>query len=162
MSLKVNQYARIARGGNGRPGPAAAGRGPEGRGRAGRKKNLRRPWQAEWSELIVGKRIAAIRRRGKWIVVETGKPRLIVHLGMTGQLTVHKPTEPVSDHTHLVFDLSGRRELRFRDSRRFGSADVFANDVEANDYLAKPPRAGAVRTRPNRISDRGDSRRFAR
>jgi len=120
-------------------------------------KNLRRPWQAEWSELILGKRIDAIRRRGKWIVVElsviretkssderprarlrlAANPRLILHLGMTGQLTVHQPTEPLKDHTHLIFELGRGHELRFRDVRRFGSADVFVNEAEANAYLAE-------------------------
>ncbi len=118
-------------------------------------KNLRRPWNPEWTAVIVGKRIDAIRRRGKWIVVElvsretkssaraatarlrlaANQPRLILHLGMTGQLTVHRAVEPVKDHTHLIFALDEDRELRFRDVRRFGSADVFASEAEATAYL---------------------------
>ena len=118
-------------------------------------KNLRRAWQAGWSELIVGKHVDAILRRGKWIVVDlvrretessahaatarlrlaANQPRLVLHLGMTGQLTVHKSDEPVKDHTHLIFALDEGRELRFRDVRRFGSADVLASAAEATAYL---------------------------
>ena len=55
-------------------------------------RTLRRPWRGEWSARLAGESIAAVRRRGKWIVVvlESGA-FLVVHLGMTGQLTVVDP-----------------------------------------------------------------------
>ena len=34
------------------------------------KKKLRKPWDAAWNALVAGCRIDAIRRRGKWIVIE--------------------------------------------------------------------------------------------
>jgi formamidopyrimidine-DNA glycosylase len=91
------------------------------------RKALRRPWSAEWSTRLAGGRVEAVGRRGKWIVLDVeGVGHLVVHLGMTGQLTVVDATEPRAAHTHLVFGLDSGRELRFRDVRRFGSATLFA------------------------------------
>ena len=45
---------------------------------------------------------------------------LIIHLGMTGQLTVRHPGDPVAAHTHVFFALDDGRELRYTDIRRFG------------------------------------------
>jgi formamidopyrimidine-DNA glycosylase len=106
-------------------------------------RNLRKPWRPEWADLLQGKTVEAVRRRGKWIVLDlAGDLHLVMHLGMTGQLTETDATAPVADHTHLVIDLqqpgAGRgsrpkRQLRFRDIRRFGSATLFssADAVEA-------------------------------
>jgi formamidopyrimidine-DNA glycosylase len=45
---------------------------------------------------------------------------LIIHLGMTGQLTVIHSSESVAPHTHVFFVLDDGRELRYTDIRRFG------------------------------------------
>jgi len=86
------------------------------------------------SEKVPGSTIERIRRHGKFIVMElarcggsardSGSPqsslRLIVHLGMTGQLLVATSGAPVGTHTHVFFALDNGRELRYRDIRRFG------------------------------------------
>lgn len=102
----------------------------------GRKK-LRRRWSAKWHSVVVSKTIAAISRRGKWICIDVSGPRLLIHLGMTGQLTVAPSREPRQNHTHLIFPLDdGESELRFRDVRRFGSASVFADEPSLNQFFA--------------------------
>ncbi len=74
------------------------------------------------------RRVEGVRRRGKWILVDLrGEQVLRVHLGMTGQFTVVAAAEPEPDHLHLVFALDNGTELRFRDPRRFGSAELFAD-----------------------------------
>jgi formamidopyrimidine-DNA glycosylase len=91
------------------------------------RRPLRRRWRALWGPELVGKRVQDVRRRGKWIVLCLAeKYHLVVHLGMTGQLTVVPAKTPVKNHTHLLFSLNGGRQLRFRDVRRFGSATLFA------------------------------------
>jgi formamidopyrimidine-DNA glycosylase len=103
--------------------------------RRGRRK-LRRPWQAEWDGLLVGRTVSAVGRQGKWIVVALADGRrLVVHLGMTGQLTVADAAAPRQDHTHLVLALDDGRELRFRDVRRFGCALLFATDIELGTFF---------------------------
>ncbi len=100
---------------------------------------LRRPWQSCWADQVVGARIVEIRRRGKWLIVDLSTTgRLLVHLGMTGQLTVAPTTSPRLEHTHLVFPLDGAaEELRFRDIRRFGSVTWFASEQGLDGFLSQ-------------------------
>jgi formamidopyrimidine-DNA glycosylase len=102
------------------------------------KRKLRRPWKRDWAARLVGAAVEGVRRRGKWIVLDLGAgPRLVVHLGMTGQFTVAPVAEPVLDHTHLVFELDGgTHQLRFRDARRFGSVELFADETAVRAFLA--------------------------
>lgn len=99
-------------------------------------RNLRRPWKAAWTKHVVGRPIESLKRRGKWIAVGLTDSALLLHLGMTGQLTVHAAGEPRADHTHLVYALDNGHEWRFRDVRRFGSADWFATPGELDAFLA--------------------------
>jgi formamidopyrimidine-DNA glycosylase len=93
--------------------------------RAG-KHRLRRPWSPAWNKVLTGRQVEGISRRGKWIVLFLqGGPQLVIHLGMTGQLTVVPSNEKVLRHTHLVVELEDARQLRFRDVRRFGGATLF-------------------------------------
>jgi formamidopyrimidine-DNA glycosylase len=91
------------------------------------RKALRRRWSRTWQPQLLGKRVAAIQRRGKWILLDLGEPWLLVHLGMTGQFTVAAAELPRDTHTHIVFTLDDTNELRFRDIRRFGSVSLYAN-----------------------------------
>ncbi len=83
-------------------------------------------------ERVPGSLIRAVRRHGKFLILELetgaadggGAARaellLVIHLGMTGQLTVVAAETEVKPHTHVFFMLDDRRELRFCDPRRFG------------------------------------------
>jgi formamidopyrimidine-DNA glycosylase len=88
---------------------------------------LRHPWRPEWTDRLLGQRVNFLQRHGKWITsMLASGDYLVFHLGMTGQLTVVDAREPLATHTHLVFGLEqGHRQLRFRDIRRFGSAQLF-------------------------------------
>jgi formamidopyrimidine-DNA glycosylase len=99
--------------------------------RAGRR-SLRNRWSKAWKPRLVGSSITAVRRRGKWILIDLD-PRglLVLHLGMTGQLTVVRRDAAAENHTHLVFALDdGNHELRFRDVRRFGSATFHSDESD--------------------------------
>jgi formamidopyrimidine-DNA glycosylase len=100
---------------------------------------LRRPWSRAWAGSLLGRRIAAVSRRGKWIVLDlAGGGHLVFHLGMTGQLTVADAAGPPADHTHLVFGLDeGATELRFRDARRFGSATWFGTRAAVDAFFER-------------------------
>jgi len=98
---------------------------------------LRKTWSAEWEPLLTGQTVAALHRRGKWILVELGGGAfLMVHLGMTGQFTVRAADVPGETHTHLVFPLDNAHELRFRDVRRFGSVTYFADRPTWETFLS--------------------------
>ena len=99
---------------------------------------LRKPWMRGWSRRLRGRRVEAVRRRGKWIVLDLDDgARLVFHLGMTGRLTVTPADAPIQDHTHLILDLGGTAEqLRFRDVRRFGSATWFRDEGSLEAFFA--------------------------
>jgi formamidopyrimidine-DNA glycosylase len=79
---------------------------------------------------LVGARITAVRRHGKYLLLDTDRPAsMLVHLGMTGRLRIHRKVEPRAAHTHVVLGL-GQRELRFIDARRFGQFDVVVRGKE--------------------------------
>ena len=66
---------------------------------------------------LQGKRIAAIKRYGKFIVVSLeGGGYLMIHLGMTGRLLLGGPA---GKHTHAVLTFD-RGILLYEDSRQFG------------------------------------------
>jgi len=98
---------------------------------------LRRRWSAAWKVALVGRSVKDIWRRGKWIVLQLDNGlHLVFHLGMTGQLTVTSAKDPARPHTHMVLRLDGdRRELRFRDIRRFGSATLFASREQVEEFF---------------------------
>src|SRR5437870_1863047 len=78
---------------------------------------LRRQWLPEWQRVLLGNKIATLRRRGKWIILDLHSGRhLVIHLGMTGQLRVHPALEQPDTHTHILVSLNkGTEQLRFRD-----------------------------------------------
>jgi formamidopyrimidine-DNA glycosylase len=101
-------------------------------------KKLRKPWHSRWNRLAIGTRVEAVRRRGKWIVVDLSNSScLLVHLGMTGQFTVVGADEPVADHVHMVFVLDDGRELRCRDPRRFGSVTLHSGGATIAEFFVK-------------------------
>jgi formamidopyrimidine-DNA glycosylase len=80
--------------------------------------------------ISAGGRIRRLRRKGKVILVDLDRGGLLVHLGMTGRLRLHRASDPREKHTHVVWSLPGQRELRFVDPRRFGWVQAAA-DVDA-------------------------------
>jgi formamidopyrimidine-DNA glycosylase len=84
---------------------------------------------------LAGRTVGAIRRRGKYLLVDCGDGHLILHLGMSGSLRVLPPGTPAGKHDH--FDLLlGDRLLRLRDPRRFGAVLWTTGDVDAHPLLA--------------------------
>ena len=70
--------------------------------------------------LLTGRRIRAIQRYGKFIVVALGEGGyLLIHLGMTGRLLLGGA---VGKHTHAILGFEGG-VLLFDDSRQFGSIE---------------------------------------
>lgn len=95
---------------------------------------------------LPGKTISCVRRHGKFLVFDlesrsglsASSPdgALLVHLGMTGQLTISRSDSPVAPHTHAFFALDDGRELRYTDIRRFGRIRMLSNG-DHSDALGK-------------------------
>lgn len=75
----------------------------------------------EFQRLVSGCRVESIGRRGKYLLLGLSSGDTIaVHLRMTGELTIADAAAPLPPHHHLTFTLIDGRELRFRDTRKFG------------------------------------------
>ncbi len=95
---------------------------------------------AQLLEHLPGQKIHELDRRGKYLIVVLDRHYLLIHFGMTGQLTFRHPDRPDSEgfhrhpvtglqrtfqhapdrHTHLQIHLEGGGALLFRDIRKFG------------------------------------------
>lgn len=113
---------------------------------------VRHPEPEEFIDAVVGMRIESVRRRGKYILAGlSGDVLLVVHLGMTGHLTIVDPVTPLEKHTHAVFFLDDGKQLRYRDPRRFGR--LLAGTEEALIMSKKLPRLGPEPIDPDFAAD---------
>ncbi len=96
-----------------------------------RQPALRRPVDvAALQRQVAGHRITGLARRAKYLLLHLDSAAvLVVHLGMSGRLTLTPRRAPPVLHEHVVFQLAqsrgrGAEELRYRDPRRFGLIDL--------------------------------------
>src|SRR5690606_16206611 len=69
---------------------------------------------AELAERLIGRRLAAVERRGKFLLLQLDDgASLIVHLRMTGRLTLVDAATPDGPHTRAAISLDDGRDLRF-------------------------------------------------
>ncbi|MCP1168418.1 bifunctional DNA-formamidopyrimidine glycosylase/DNA-(apurinic or apyrimidinic site) lyase [Limimaricola litoreus] len=95
--------------------------------------DLRWPFPDRMAERLTGQRVERLRRRSKYILADlSGGETLIVHLGMSGRMTVsgvklgrfHVDHPAPAKHDHVVFDMAGGARVTFNDPRRFGAMDL--------------------------------------
>lgn len=87
--------------------------------------NVRQP-QLRWPvpkaiEQAIGRQVKDVRRRAKYLLLDTDVGSIVLHLGMSGSLTVQPAEKPVLKHDHLDIVFEGRKCLRLNDPRRFGA-----------------------------------------
>ncbi len=127
-----------------------------------RESRLRWPVPAELPELLKGRRILAVGRRGKYLLIRFSHGHLLLHLGMSGSLRVLDTATPPQKHDHLDLCLSGGLCLRLRDPRRFGAALWTDEPPEAHPLLASlGPEPLSEAFDGNYLSQQGRTRRSA-
>ncbi len=84
-----------------------------------RQPSLRWPIPAELNTLLIRRKLLAVSRRGKYLLLQFAHGYVLIHLGMSGSLRIVKATDlpRLHDHFDLVF---GNVILRYCDPRRFG------------------------------------------
>jgi len=91
-----------------------------------RDRRLRWPIARGFERQLAGRRIRAVDRRGKYLLLDLDGGRVILHLGMTGNLALLERASErgraLRKHDHFDLELSGQLVLRFNDPRRFGAA----------------------------------------
>jgi formamidopyrimidine-DNA glycosylase len=94
---------------------------------------IKHPAPSEFVAAVKGREILSVERRAKWLVFALGPARgrgepavLAIQVKMTGQLDVLARIAPKDKHVHATFLLDDGRELRLRDTRKFGRLAVYA------------------------------------
>lgn len=85
-----------------------------------RRDSLRWPIASEITTVLPGQRIDAVRRRAKYLLLDTAAGSALLHLGMSGSLRVLPADSPVRPHDHVDIAIDDGRVLRMHDPRRFG------------------------------------------
>jgi formamidopyrimidine-DNA glycosylase len=115
-----------------------------------RRPDLRFPFPPDFATRLTGRRITALGRRAKYLIIHTdGGPVLICHLGMSGSFRIedsvdasmpgrfHHERSKDSAHDHAVFHVEAENRERFRivfnDPRRFGFM-LFAEDGKVDEH----------------------------
>jgi formamidopyrimidine-DNA glycosylase len=108
--------------------------------------DLRWPFPLNMADRLTGARIERLRRRSKYILADLDRGEtLLIHLGMSGRMTVsgdplgqfvHEHPLP-EKHDHVVFDMAGGARVTFNDPRRFGAMDLMPTaSAEAHPLLS--------------------------
>jgi len=104
-----------------------------------RRPDLRWPFPENMSERLTGATILRFHRRSKYILcdLDTGET-LLIHLGMSGRMTISYPVNDAKDllanfnykhplpakHDHVILDMQAGARISFNDARRFGAMDL--------------------------------------
>ncbi|MBI1238089.1 MAG: bifunctional DNA-formamidopyrimidine glycosylase/DNA-(apurinic or apyrimidinic site) lyase [Alphaproteobacteria bacterium] len=105
-----------------------------------RRPDLRWPLPEGFVQHLTGAKVLKLTRRGKFILAHLDREKvLLMHLGMSGRMTVTGPngraktpgefyhevaSKPDGPHDHIVFETDGGARIVFTDHRRFGMMDL--------------------------------------
>ena len=100
-----------------------------------RRPDLRIPFPPDFAARLTGRRVARIRRRGKYILAHLDDGAvLIAHLGMSGRLTLSPaPAAPPAPHDHVILETDDGTIVTFHDHRRFGLMTL-CREEELDDH----------------------------
>ena len=99
-----------------------------------RDRRLRWPVPLEIDRNLPGRKIQAVRRRAKYLLLDTDIGSAMLHLGMSGSVRIVDADEPAAKHDHFDIRFVSGKALRFRDPRRFGSF-LWAVTPETHELL---------------------------
>ncbi len=115
---EVETIVRALREG-GRKGPALPGR-TIARVDLRWQRSLAEPSPQEFSARLPGQSIAAISRRGKFLIFHLSHHTLLIHLRMSGDIRVEEDAAPEAAHDRLLLIFTDGLRLVFNDPRKFG------------------------------------------
>ena len=101
-------------------------------------KKLRYPLNLELKNKIIGAQIIDVKRRGKYIIINTNSSiSIIIHLGMSGALIYNK--KEIDKHCHVTINFNNGEYLRYIDPRRFGFVQLVKNEPRYLQSLGPEP-----------------------
>lgn len=116
---------------------------------------LRNTTAGALQQALTGRRFDAPRRHGKWLILPTDGPALMVHSGMTGHPYYAAEGVAEEGYERLVVALD-RGELRYADLRKLRGVWLAADEDEGCDIMGpQGPDAGGIGLRAFRDALRG-------
>ncbi len=100
-----------------------------------RNPRLRLPVPTDLADYCVGKKVIAVTRRAKYILLHLDEGWLLIHLGMSGHVRFVPTQTPPQKHDHLDIDFAPGFCLRYCDPRRFGMVLYLAEPPETHPLL---------------------------
>ena len=88
---------------------------------------------------LTGRRFLTFERRGKYLLFGMEDVILVSHLRMEGKYWIKQKGDPLDRHTHVVFSLSDGRELRYHDTRKFGTMELCDPDIDRSAFHGLGP-----------------------
>ena len=120
-----------------------------------RRADLRFPFPQDFADRLAGRRIVALGRRAKYLLIELDDGAVVIsHLGMSGSFRIeeekgsatpgdfHYARSKLAQHDHVVFHLDGGGDplsVVYNDPRRFGFMTLVDRkaDLSAHPYFAE-------------------------
>ncbi|HEY9198046.1 MAG TPA: bifunctional DNA-formamidopyrimidine glycosylase/DNA-(apurinic or apyrimidinic site) lyase [Gammaproteobacteria bacterium] len=102
-----------------------------------RQRRLRWPVPRTLDRALPGQIILGVRRRAKYLLLDTAAGSAILHLGMSGSLRILPSGTPPGKHDHVDILLDSGQCLRLTDPRRFGALLWTTQPVETHELLAE-------------------------
>ncbi len=97
------------------------------------RRNLRTPLSPQLARKLPGQSLLGIRRRAKFLLIETEDYILLNHLGMTGSW---RSSGPAEKHDHVILRFRSGFKLVYNDPRRFGLLELLPKAaLPANRWL---------------------------
>jgi len=86
-----------------------------------RNSRLRWPVKRSIAKQLAGLTIENVTRRGKYLLLNTSCGSIVIHLGMSGKISIVPMDTPIRKHDHIDLIFTTKICLRFNDPRRFGA-----------------------------------------
>lgn len=102
-----------------------------------RHPSLRWPIPANLKTILQNQKVLALERRAKYILMHFKHGTLILHLGMSGKLSVLEKAKLPTKHDHVDIIFNNKICLRFTDHRRFGALLWAEGDASQHLLLKK-------------------------
>jgi formamidopyrimidine-DNA glycosylase len=99
---------------------------------------LRNATAAAFRDRLLGSRFGTPDRRGKWLILPTGGPTLLIHNGMTGRpyfLDVTDPSVVARDDRLIVH--TDRGELHYADRRKLRGVWLIDHDADRDQVIGE-------------------------
>ena len=97
------------------------------------------PTPRKFKAQIQAQKIQAISRRAKYLILHLTDYSLLIHLRMSGDLSIRSSTIRPEPHDRLIIKLSGGTSLVFNDTRKFGRVWLTGNPEEVLGRLGPEP-----------------------